>query len=171
MNLTQLEDLVAEVIFELYYPYEGRKNCGGTKAEKLVLCTIIHESECGEYISQYPSGPALGICQMEPNTYVYTWSVLDDRKDRFEGWTKLYKDLNTKFCVGQHPFEEQLKWNNALAISMCRIYYLLQPGELPDVDIDKIANYWFENYNKSKEDVREERINSFKDDIKEAGVL
>ena len=61
MKAVQIKDLViipALEKIELYSP----------EAVTLMLGTACVESQCGEYLQQVPSGPALGIFQIEMAT-------------------------------------------------------------------------------------------------------
>lgn len=97
---------------------------------QLVFLTICVESDCGYYLKQ-TRGPALGICQMEPNTF--TWLL--DRNPA------LRRFLN-------HPNPKDLVHDLFLAVVMCAERYKVVPKPLPDLnDIQGMAAYWKQYYN------------------------
>lgn len=62
MKAKQMRELVIKPALE-------RIDLAGEPAETLLLATACVESRCGAAIKQWPSGPALGIFQIEPATY------------------------------------------------------------------------------------------------------
>jgi len=166
MNIEQLEqEIVKPILHSMPYPYDTRQSCYSKKALKLVTATIIHESDNGEYVKQVGGGPALGIIQMEPDTFLDHQAYIDSRKSD-NGWQELWKAIRTNVIGRRYPDPEELRWNNGLAVAMCRLHYLRAPAELPEINIDSLANYWFENYNRSPEKIKNERITSFKCSLK-----
>lgn len=160
MDVEQLEsDIVERTLISMPNPY-GKGSCGSPEAIKLVTATIIHESEGGEYVRQVGGGPALGICQMEPETFLDHQNFIDSRKNS-EGWQELWEAIRANIIGRRYPTPEELTWNNGLAVAMCRVHYLRAPAELPEISIDDIAEYWFDYYNRSPENVKGERITSF----------
>lgn len=171
MNIEQLEqEIVEPTLRRLPNPYDLRQSCYSKKSLKLVTSTIIHESDRGEYVRQVGGGPALGICQMEPKTFFDHQNYIDTRK-KFSGWKELWKAIRANVIGRRYPDPEELRWNNGLAVAMCRLHYLRAPAELPAVEIDSLAEYWFDYYNRSPKEVRDERITSFKCSIKNSNYL
>ena len=130
MNSKQLRELVRETLEYLdpVIPYSKQ-------AEDLVLMTIAHESNNGEYIRQV-NGPALGICQMEPRTH-------DDIWENFLA----YSEELSQTLYGIYTCEkEELVWNLKYAIAMCRVHYYRVPEALPD-DIIGLSKYAKKYYN------------------------
>lgn len=111
------------------------------EAEDLLYGTACKESNCGEYISQYPAGPAKGIFQMEPAT----------ANDIYNNYLKYKPDLKARVdalrCDGL-TLEENLMGNLYYAAAMCRVHYLRQPGAIPK-DLQGQAEYWKKYYNTS----------------------
>lgn len=113
-------------------------------AENLILGTIAQESHGSHYIHQLGTGPAVGMCQMEPNTHDDIWKNFlrykDDLREKvkileLEGW---YDDHNAREMAG----------NNYYAVAMCRVHYWRVPHGLPDAgDIRGLAEYWKQFYN------------------------
>lgn len=107
-------------------------------AEELVLGTAIQESRL-KYLKQLGSGPALGLFQMEPNTYLDIWhNYLVYREELAMNVTKLAHNLAPEAMVTDLLF----------AAAMCRIHYLRVPEPLPEQgDYEAQAAYWKEHYN------------------------
>jgi hypothetical protein len=134
INPKQLRDLII-------IPALDEIDKGSDAAVNLLLGTCAQESAMGAYLSQYPSGPAKGIFQMEDATH-------DDIWHNYIGFrSQLYKDLQGAF--DDDFFEpETMIFNLRYAAVMCRIHYLRVPKALPDKDdIIGLAEYWKEFYN------------------------
>ena len=115
MNSKQLRELVRETLEYLHpvIPYSKT-------AEELLLMTIAHESQNGEYLRQV-NGVALGICQMEPRTHDDIWdNFLEYRREL----SQMLYEINT--CE-----IDELVWNLKYAIAMCRVHYYRVPEALP----------------------------------------
>lgn len=124
IDAAQLRDLVTRSLE--WAQLEGPAPAAG----RLVLGTIAHESRRGTYLRQI-RGPALGIAQMEPATFVWL-------RDRFAS------------RVHGLAFREaaELEWDLRLAIVTCRLRYLVVPTALPDGDdVWALARYWKRHYN------------------------
>jgi len=161
LDLEQLREYVVEpVLYGLPNPWDVSASCGKGTAVDLVCYTIAHESGGGRYIRQLPDGPAMGICQMEPDTYFDNWNYLDMRKDE-AGWNEFYNSLCQKFKTDSFPNPEELYWNNALAVAMCRLQYLRQPETLPDDNYEDMAEYWFDHYNRNHDVGKEQMMENF----------
>jgi hypothetical protein len=110
-------------------------------AVNLLLGTCAQESGFGKYLRQLKGGPALGIFQMEPNTF----------NDHVENYLKYKPELENKikkFCGITHMKPMYLEWNIAFAICMSRIHYLRVRKGLPEPnDIEELAGYWKKYYN------------------------
>lgn len=110
-------------------------------AENLLLGTIATESKLGFYLHQV-NGVALGICQMEPNTYNDIWHhYLPSKKD-------LTRKILTYFGASTRPNPERVIYDLRYAAVMCRLRYLRVPKPLPAPDdIEGMAKYWKKYYN------------------------
>ena len=105
----------------------------------LILGTIAQESSYGKYRKQLGSGPALGICQMEPNTF----------NDIVKNYLRYHSDIEAKIKQVSQVSElnpSDLYLNDRLAICMCRVHYLRQKQAIP-VTIEGYAKYWKQWYN------------------------
>ena len=130
INPKQLRSIVEQTLksIDLYSP----------DATNLILGTIAQESNFGTFIKQI-KGPALGICQMEPNTF----------NDIVENYLNYRHPLKIKILVEtntQRLEPQALESNLSLSIAMCRIHYLRQPEPIPS-NIEGYAQYWKQHYN------------------------
>lgn len=108
----------------------------------LVLGTIAQESAFGKYRKQLGNGPALGICQMEPNTF----------NDIINNYLKYHKDIEEKIKLICHLNvlnSIDLISNDKLSICMCRVHYLRVKESIPNT-IEGYAYYWKRYYNTIK---------------------
>jgi len=111
-------------------------------AENLILGTIAQESAYGKYRKQLGNGPALGICQMEPNTF----------NDIIKNYLHYHPDVTEKIKAVCHVnilVPADLVSNDRLAVCMCRVHYLRVAEKMP-VTIEGYAAYWKRYYNTIK---------------------
>ena len=130
MNNRQLRELIIKpVLLDL--------DMYSQEAEDLIAGTIAQESRMGHFIKQHPTGPALGICQMEPATHDDLW----------ENWLKYRQDIsNDVFNIAHTAHAEDMIHNLKYAVAMCRIHYYRKPGAIPK-DVHGQAAYWKLHYN------------------------
>jgi hypothetical protein len=129
MDKNQLRELVEETLHEI--------DLYSLDAVNLILGTIAQESNFGHYIRQLNGGPALGICQMESDTF----------EDIFNNYLKYKMDLKTKiYSVAVKGTAEEMVWNMKFAIAMCRVHYLRVPKEIP-TSLEEQAAYYKQYYN------------------------
>ena len=126
----QIEDTLKSI--DLYSP----------ESVELLLGTCAQESSFGKYNRQLFGGPALGVFQMEPNTF-------NDIVNNFlKGKKKLYYAI-LSICGLNEYKPEYLVDNNAFAICMARIHYLRVKEKIP-TDLGGWAYYWKKYYNTFK---------------------
>ena len=131
MDKKQLRELIVETLKEIDLYSEDAVN--------LMMGTAAQESRLGEFIRQLFGGPALGIFQMEPNTFRdICKNYLVYKKDL---WDKIINICNSPFVS-----PDMLVWNLKLAICMTRVHYLRVPEKLPN-SIEGYANYYKKYYN------------------------
>jgi len=110
-------------------------------AEELLVFTCAVESLGGTYIRQI-KGTALGIYQMEPETYTDIW------QNYLKAHPNLCMMLFTNFNIGFIPSEERLIYDLRFATVMCRIFYARIKEPLPNPkDENSIWNYYKRYYN------------------------
>ncbi len=108
-----------------------------TSAVELVLGTALQESHL-KYIKQLGEGPALGVCQMEPNTHDDIW----------ENYLEYRGALHDSVLEIGGPDARELIWNLKYSVAMCRVHYRRVRSPLPQAgDIAGQAQYWKTYYN------------------------
>jgi hypothetical protein len=110
-------------------------------AAELLIFTCANESDGGTYLHQL-NGPALGIYQMEPNTY----------NDLWQNYIYFKPDLKLKllhnFNAPVMPPEDRLIYDLRYATVMARLFYARVNEPLPNfADIDGIWRYYKKHYN------------------------
>jgi hypothetical protein len=122
-NPKQFKALVTKILKAV--PME---NFYSEAAVYLLLGTAAQESTFGTYLRQI-TGPARGCFQMEGATF---------------NWLKeKYKGLMPELAQWD---ADDMEWNLALAIIMCRLKYMSCPGALP-TELVGWAAYWKKYYN------------------------
>jgi len=146
MDKNQLRNLIIQTLTAI--------NLYSDDAVNLIMGTIAQESGFGKYIKQI-KGPALGICQIEPNTF----------NDILNNYLKYKFELKLeirRFCNIVEFNQDSLVYNLAFSIAMCRIFYLRIPKKLPS-DLEGYAGYWKKYYNTYLgAGTEEEFINNYK---------
>ena len=112
-------------------------------ARGLLLGTAMQESKLGFYLKQLGNGPALGIYQMEPATYVDIWESWLEFRPRLASKIKAW---SVTMVYASYSAPPELVWNLAYATAMARVHYLRKPGAIPD-KVEGWAEYWKQHYN------------------------
>lgn len=105
----------------------------------LVLGTIAQESAYGKYRRQIGGGPALGICQMEPNTF-------HDIVFNFLHYKSELSALVMSVAGITEYKAEDLEFNDKLAICFCRLQYYRCKEKIPST-VEGYADLWKLRYN------------------------
>jgi hypothetical protein len=136
LNSSQLRELIIKPALSDLILYSE-------DAEELLVFTCANESDGGSYLKQV-KGPALGIYQMEPETYNDIWqNYIISKND-------LYLKLLHSFEASRMPSEDRLIYDLRFATAMTRIFYSRIKEPLPKAtDIDGIWNYYKTYYNTS----------------------
>lgn len=114
------------------------------EAMELLVFTCAVESNGGTYIKQL-KGPALGIYQMEPETYNDIWENYIKKK------AMLLTNIIHNFEITRMPSEDRLIHDLRFATAMTRIHYARVPEALPPkTDILGMWNYYKNYYNTSE---------------------
>lgn len=106
-------------------------------AEELIMGTIAQESAMGQYLVQLGSGPALGVCQMEPATHNDIWN-------NFLRYRSHIVTYINDISVDRTP--EEMVWNLYYSVAMCRVHYLRVPEKIPS-NLEGWARYYKKFYN------------------------
>lgn len=110
-------------------------------AEELLMATCAQESALGKYRSQI-NGPALGIFQMEVNTYIDIW------RNYLQYHPLLGMHIAALGSGQDPPGPSEIVENDLLAIAMARVQYLRAPGVLPAADdLKGLWSYYKAHYN------------------------
>jgi hypothetical protein len=136
LNVSQFRDSIVKSTLNdllLYSP----------DAEELLIFTCANESVGGTYLRQV-NGPALGIFQMEPETYNDIW------QNYIKSHGPLSLRLFSNFDVVGMPSPDRMIYDLLFATAMARIFYARIKAPLPPYnDIDAIWNYYKLYYNTS----------------------
>lgn len=100
--------------------------------------TACVESDCGKYVKQV-GGPACGVFQIEPNT-------AKDMQENFIKYRTELQNLHDNLYIKCLTLEENLCYNLAYSIFMCRIYYMRIKKPIPKTK-EARAEYWKKYYN------------------------
>lgn len=154
LDCSQFRSLIVEPVLSKLRVYS--KN-----AEELLVFTCATESLGGTLLHQV-KGPALGIYQMEPNTYTDIWVNYIRARNQLATLMALHYNCN------KIPDVERLIYDLHFATAMTRIHYLRCPGNIPDSkDIDGIWEYYKQHYNTPKGKAKkDESIKKYQDFVR-----
>lgn len=131
----QFQDLIERTLknMELY----------SESATNLLLGTAAQESHFGTYLRQLGGGPALGVFQMEPETEIDIWN----NYLRY----RISRDIMVTRIAGvTGPSVAALEANLIYQIVMARLHYKrIKDPFPPPKDIDGLARYWDQHYNRN----------------------
>jgi hypothetical protein len=154
LDCSQFRSLIIEPVLSKLQIYSK-------EAEELLVFTCATESLGGTLLHQV-KGPALGIFQMEPNTYTDIWTNYIRSRNRMATLMALHMD-----CTRIPPVE-RLIYDLHFATAMARIHYLRFSGKLPKADdVEAIWDYYKKYYNTEKGKAqKEESIKKYQQFIK-----
>lgn len=138
INVQQLRELIIKPALQDLQMYSE-------DAEELLVFTCAVESMGGTFLKQI-NGPALGIYQMEPNTFFDIWQHYIILKN------DLFMKLITQFACASFPTEDRLVWDLRFATAMARIHYARISEPLPSKSDTMYAlyHYYKKYYNTSQ---------------------
>lgn len=116
-------------------------NLYSRNAEELLIFTCANESNGGTYLKQC-NGPALGIYQIEPQTYNDIWqNYITPNSSKFLSFF-------TNFNISSIPSAGRLIYDLRFATAIARIFYLRINSPLPNPDdVNSIWAYYKQYYN------------------------
>ncbi len=154
LDCSQFRSLIVEPVLSKLRVYSK-------SAEELLVFTCAAESLGGTLLQQV-KGPALGIFQMEPNTYTDIWVNYIRNRNQMATLMALH------FGCAKIPEVERLIYDLHFATAMARIHYLRMPGKLPEPkDVDGIWDYYKKYYNTEKGKAKkEDSIKKYQDFIR-----
>jgi len=110
-------------------------------AVNLLLGTAIQESRL-TYLKQKGGGPALGLFQIEPNTFNDIYFRYLQREDKKELLGRV-RQFTT-----QQDVRDQVIGNIPFAVVIARVRYYMVPEALPAYDdLEGLGKYWKRFYN------------------------
>jgi len=117
-------------------------------AEQLLLGIAAQESLLGQFLDQHPTGPAMGIYQMEGWVHDDQWSNwLTYRPAVAARVWPLTMMLDSDYD-GRWPMAETMRGNLYYATAMARIKLRRVPEPLPaSNDVPGLAAYWKQHWN------------------------
>jgi hypothetical protein len=136
----QFRGLVTSVL-EMFGQKVNSSSFFSEAAVELLMLTAAQETHLGKYLWQI-RGPALGVFQMEPNTYLDIWG----------NWI-MYRQsylnaLNDLWGASGLDWTLRMKADLAYQIVMSRIFYMRIPAPIPAAtDPISLAHYWKKYYN------------------------
>ena len=137
LNSKQLRNLIIKPTLQELAMYSE-------EAEELLVFTCAVESLGGTFLKQL-NGPALGIYQMEPETYNDLWQNYIYNKPN------ILLILTSQFSNYNMPPEDKLIYDLRFATVMTRLFYLRIKEALPPKDnVELIYAYYKKYYNTSK---------------------
>ena len=135
MNKEQLLNLVVKPTLK------DIKN--GPSGETAIMMIIAHESLRGEYLKQYPTGPAWGLINMEEITHDDTWENGDSIWDNA---LKLGIITKEEYQAEAHPSHKRLAWDLKYNVFMARQRLFMKQGKLP-TDLKELNDYLKQYWN------------------------
>jgi hypothetical protein len=108
-------------------------------ARALLMGTAAQESLCGRFLRQVGGGCAMGVFQMEPETYGDIW------KNYLEYRPELRERILARF---PRASAELMMSDLIFAAVMCRLHYRRVKEKLPAADnVGALAEYYVQHYN------------------------
>lgn len=112
----------------------------GPSGETAIMMIIAHESRRGEFLKQWPTGPAWGLIQMEVKTHDDTWLHGDS----------IWDNARTLGIIGTDdippPHYSRLAWDLRYNVFMARQRLFMKPGALPN-DLARLSHYLKKHWN------------------------
>jgi hypothetical protein len=108
-------------------------------AVELLMLTAAQETHLGKYLWQV-RGPALGVFQMEPNTYHDIWGNWICYRQR------ILDALNDWYGGSGIDWKTRMKADLVYQILMTRIFYLRIPAPLPSYTLPMDMAYYYKRY-------------------------
>ena len=115
----------------------------GPTGETAIMMIIAHESRRGEFLKQWPTGPAWGLIQMEVATHDDTWEHGDSIWDNA---VRLGIITESDRRNGVHPDHSRLAWDLRYNVFMARQRLFMKPGALP-TDLARLSRYLKKHWN------------------------
>jgi hypothetical protein len=136
----QFRGLVTDVL-QMFGSAVNSSSFYSESAVELLMLTAAQETHLGRYLKQV-RGPALGVFQMEPNTYEDIWqNYICYRQSLLDG-------LNLWYGASGVDWQLRMRGDLVYQTIMSRIFYMRIPAALPAKDEPMgLAYYWKKYYN------------------------
>lgn len=134
MNYNQLKQAIIDILTKINLPFNEN-------VVNLIAETACQESACGKYIKQLNNGPAKGIFQCEPAT-------AKDIMKNYVAYKPAIRSKLNEIYIHYLTLEDNLMYNLAYSVAICRIHYLRVAESVPDT-VEGRAVYWKKYYNTS----------------------
>jgi hypothetical protein len=145
IHAAHLREFIVQPTLKHLADYTSNPRIAIPAAEELVMGTIAHESLCGRYLRQHPTGPGRGVGQMELATYEDMWTnYLRTRPVLADAVRSLAAVSSIR---GGVPDFSQVIGNLPFAVAMIRIRYLPAPPPIP-ATLEGQADYHVRFYNR-----------------------
>lgn len=131
MQYNQLKEAIVKILQKLQLPINE-------DVVNLISEIACVESNCGDYIKQI-NGPACGIFQIEPNT-------AKDIINNYLAYRTQYKNKVMSTYINSMTIEENLMYNLAFSVALCRVFFLRITESVPNT-VEGRAEYWKKYYN------------------------
>lgn len=107
---------------------------------ELIVFTCAVESAGGTYVKQL-NGPAVGIYQIEPNSYTDLWVNFIIRQPF------IVNLLTLNFAVHRMPPADALITDLRLATAMCALFYKRHKVIIPSTEVEELWELYKKYYN------------------------
>jgi hypothetical protein len=136
----QFRGLISDVL-QMFGKKANSSSFYSETAVELLMLTAAQETHLGKYLKQI-KGPALGVFQMEPNTYNDIWmNYICYRQNILDAMNDLY-------AASDIDWRMRMRGDLIYQTIMSRIFYLRLPAALPRKDEPmSLAHYWKKYYN------------------------
>lgn len=131
MQYNQLKEAIVKILQKIQLPISE-------DVVNLISEIACVESNCGDYIKQI-NGPACGIFQIEPNT-------AKDIINNYLAYRTQYKNKVMSTYINSMTIEENLMYNLAFSVALCRVFFLRISESVPST-VEGRAEYWKKYYN------------------------
>ena len=141
INPDHLRELIAHTLQGLATEIGRHQICSLDAIELLVL-TAAQETNAGTYLKQV-KGPALGIYQMEPRTYMGLVKGFIKKEDGHKLFNAYLSSLSSHMT-----WQANMMYNLVHQTVMARLYYWSVSAPLPDhSDVEVLAEYYKKYWN------------------------
>lgn len=148
LDTEQTRSLVRDVLKTLPHPHSSSDNLWSQSSENLLLGTLAMESEFGTYLH---SSNGNGIANIERYAF---HDMFDFMKASDNGWDLIHETIITNWVCDLSLSWDELQWNHALSIALCRVHYSRVKKNLPPADnVNALGSYYVFHYRSCQDDI------------------